>query len=613
MIRFYGQMGTYILSAGLDSTLRAFSIYSERLNRSLGTASFSRKQAKKKGVRRETALGNVLAPVTQFDYVTTREKDWDNIVAIHRETLFVTTWSFDRKRMGEHKLLPERFLSAGGGNKIDPKLVTATAVSLSTCGHFALVGFSSGHIDRFNLQSGMHRGSYIMPNGDTAHDGVVRALACGQLNHVIISGGADRRLAFWRFSKGNQLGALSLTSSVALLRMHVEANLLAVALDDFRVLVVDVETKRVVRRLGPHGGRITDMTLDEECRRLYVGSMDSLVYVWDLMSGLLVDRFRVASPVVSLSISPSSEFLATTHVDDLGIYLWSNLSTYSTVALRPLEITEVENVPKLALPTIKSDEEEGEEEEDKTEEEEKQETAKENDLSIDAVYKSPEQIATHLVTFSGQAVLRWRDLVNLDLTRKRNKPLEPVQKPKAAPFFLPTVSGLQGPKFSLKEKSNDAEDDQEDEKTKSAKRKLQATFFPSDLGTLLEQTASNENKETVSYRSVVEQMIEWGPAQLDAQIRMLDSTGGFGDRTYLAFFLELIEQLVTNGLYYELANGWLSLFLKVHIETIASDELLRTKLAKIGEAINSSWTPLCRTMDECLSIIKFLRNALITS
>lgn len=610
-------MGTYILSAGLDSTLRAFSIYSERLNRSLGTASFSRKQTKKKGVRRETALGHVLAPVTQFDYVTTREEDWDNIVAIHRDTRFVTTWSFERKRMGEHKLLPERFLSAGGGNKIDPMLVTATSVALSTCGHFALVGFSSGHIDRFNLQSGMHRGSYIMPESSsdgTAHDGVVRALACGQLNHVAISGGADRRLAFWRFSKGTQLGALSLNSPVALMRIHAEANLLAVGLDDFRVLVVDVETKRVVRRLGPHGGRITDMTLDEECRRLYVGSMDSLVYIWDLMSGLLVDRFRVASPVVSLSISPSSEFLATAHVDDLGIYLWSNLSTYSTVALRPLDVAEAENVPTLALPTIRSDEEEeGEELEDKADEEEQEEEekAQEENSAIDAVYQSPEQIATHLVTFSGQAVLRWRDLVNLDLTRKRNKPLEPVQKPKAAPFFLPTVSGLQGPTFSLKDKGNEAEDEQEDDKTKSAKRKLQATFFGSELGTLLEQAAADKGEAT--YRSVVEQMIEWGPAQLDAQIRMLDSTGGLGDRTHLAFFLELIEQLLTTGLYYELANGWLSLFLKVHIDTIAADALLRTKLAKLGEAIDGSWTPLRRQMDECLSIVKFLRNALITS
>jgi len=36
----------------------------------------------------------------------------------------------------------------------------------------------------------------------------------------------------------------------------------------------------------------------------------------------LIDCFLVDSAAVSLTMSPTGDFLASTHVDDLGIYLW---------------------------------------------------------------------------------------------------------------------------------------------------------------------------------------------------------------------------------------------------------------------------------------------------
>ena len=50
----------------------------------------------------------------------------------------------------------------------------------------------------------------------------------------------------------------------------------------------------------------------------------------------LLDCFLVEAPPTSLTISATSDFLATTHVDDLGIYLWSNKTLYSPLTLRPL-------------------------------------------------------------------------------------------------------------------------------------------------------------------------------------------------------------------------------------------------------------------------------------
>ena len=50
----------------------------------------------------------------------------------------------------------------------------------------------------------------------------------------------------------------------------------------------------------------------------------------------LVDVFLIDSAVTSLSMSPTADFLATSHVDDVGLYLWSNMTLYTHVPLKPL-------------------------------------------------------------------------------------------------------------------------------------------------------------------------------------------------------------------------------------------------------------------------------------
>ena len=38
---------------------------------------------------------------------------------------------------------------------------------------------------------------------------------------------------------------------------------------------------------------------------------------------------------------------------------------------------------------------------------------------------------------------RWLNLLNLDVIKAKNKPKAAPKKPKVAPFFLPTVPGLE--------------------------------------------------------------------------------------------------------------------------------------------------------------------------
>ena len=58
-------------------------------------------------------------------------------------------------------------------------------------------GYSSGDVERFNIQSGIHRASY----GKPAHKAAVRGVACDNLNQVVVTGCSEGLLKFWHFKE----------------------------------------------------------------------------------------------------------------------------------------------------------------------------------------------------------------------------------------------------------------------------------------------------------------------------------------------------------------------------------------------------------------------------
>lgn len=192
-IRFHGSNGHNILSAGGDSSLRIFSTKTETFNKSLGRASYNRKISKSKGASRDPCK---MPPIIEFTSEATREKEWDNIAAIHLGLNVVTTWSYDKVKMGSLKLVPERLKQKPNESKNKVVKVTATCLCLTHCGNFVIVGYSSGHVDRYNIQSGIHRATYGAP---TAHKGAVRGVSTDGLNQIVVTGGSDTYIKFWHF------------------------------------------------------------------------------------------------------------------------------------------------------------------------------------------------------------------------------------------------------------------------------------------------------------------------------------------------------------------------------------------------------------------------------
>ena len=73
--------------------------------------------------------------------------------------------------------------------------------------------------------------------------------------------------------------------------------------------------------ISPMTGALSQV-FSPDSRWLIASSMDSIIRTFDLPTGCLIDAFRTSSVATSIAFSPTNDFLATAHVDSVGIYLW---------------------------------------------------------------------------------------------------------------------------------------------------------------------------------------------------------------------------------------------------------------------------------------------------
>ena len=121
--------------------------------------------------------------------------------------------------------------------------------------------------------------------------------------------------------------------------------------------------------------------------------------------------------------------------------------------------------------------------------------------------------------------------MNLDVIKAKNKPKAPPKKPKAAPFFLPTIPGL-ATQFDLSAVEKAAEED-------SPKSAIAISF--TKFGAALSQAETEADMG-----AVLESLLELGPSALDLEIRSLAPEGG-GSLGLMESFLKMIRRVLNNS------------------------------------------------------------------
>lgn len=195
-------------------------------------------------------------------------------------------------------------------------------------------------------------------------------------------------------------------TSVTGLRYNSTSELVAFSCDDLSIRVVDIETRKVVREFWGCVGQVNDFAFSSDGRWIIAASMDSIIRVWDLPTGHLIDLFRIPSTCTALAMSSTGEFLATAHADGLGISLWSNRSLFTPVSTRNLEESEVSEA---AAPTISGEGAVGAIEAAFTENQDQHEA--------EGPVLTTEQLSRDMVTLSVVPKSKWQTLLHLDLIK----------------------------------------------------------------------------------------------------------------------------------------------------------------------------------------------------
>lgn len=92
---------------------------------------------------------------------------------------------------------------------------------------------------------------------------------------------------------------LTLEESIEWIRYHNESSLVAVALENFDIVLMDLDTRKIVRHFQGHEGRLTDACFNPNSRWLITASMDCTIRTWDIPSSHLIDIFQVNLILVS--------------------------------------------------------------------------------------------------------------------------------------------------------------------------------------------------------------------------------------------------------------------------------------------------------------------------
>ncbi|KAL1739986.1 quinon protein alcohol dehydrogenase-like superfamily, partial [Schizophyllum fasciatum] len=246
IVRFYGEDGKQVLTAGPDRALRLTSLVREsracELSQGKGTMAHGKHAT-------AHAAPAKLAPIISMASSTAHAKDWDDLVTAHAGDRYARTWSTQNKRLGKYAL-------EGEG------VVKATA--LTACGTFALAGGAGGVVRMWNAQSGVLRRvfkvgplggpeSEVAPNGHTTRhrkqaDRTITGIATDALNTVLVASTLDGTVNFFDFHTAERLHTLTLTPltlSSASASASASSGLLAAPCDDLALRVIDLETRAV--------------------------------------------------------------------------------------------------------------------------------------------------------------------------------------------------------------------------------------------------------------------------------------------------------------------------------------------------------------------------------
>lgn len=551
-------------------------------------------------LNRDGGMGASSGPIWQNVKRSSAEESsmtgWESVVTAHENDNIARTWFWGRKRAG-------RWTLKTGDSK------PVSSITMTACGTFAIVGSSGGSIDMYNLQSGIHRRKFppqLTPaevkqvrlrqlRSDTemanrGHHGSVSGITVDALNQSMVSCSLDGSIRFWDFATGLQTHQLIAASyAPTALRYNAPSGLISLACDDLCIRVLDIETKKMVRELWGCRGQIDDHCFSHDGRWIVSCARDSVIRVFDLATGHLIDAFRTAA-CTSLSFSSTGEYLATAHADSIGINIWNNKTLFRHVSSR--QIDEQTGIIDLTDSAIF----------DSTTMLATEDSIADDQLLEGESTNELEQLNHDLLTLSLVPKSRWQTLLHLDDVRERNKPIEPPKAPSKAPFFLSSALTTTSQRKTLEDDTNNAVTLAE--RSRIIKLQNSVPMSESHFSNLLARFSTSLDPDATD---VISHLSSLSPSQMDLEIRTLTVSEMVPFVNALTARLQLRRD-------FELINSFMACFLRLHGDVVQEEDEAEGGQLK---AAMRRWDRVMRTEEErlgqlvgyCKGVIDFLRSS----
>ena len=551
---------TELLSGGGDGCVRRISIIQDHRSVEL-----SQKPLKK-------AMGGKMKhfpPVAALSYCDSRKKEWNSLVSVHAGMNSLWPWKGD-------KLGNEGWSPPNDSSSIRCCIVTR-------CGNFAMVGTAAGGLYKVNVQSGIWRGENAK-----AHVGSVEGVVTDILETVAISCGLDGFIRVWDLKDLTLIEEIDVGSPLGNLVIHREGGLFAVSADDWCVRVYDLESRSLAREFRGHKNQISALAFSGDCKWIVSASSDSTIRTWDIVSAHCIDGFRCPNPAIALAFSPKNDLLATAHLDDVGVFLWSNRAYFSHVYLKPFSAESLDK--RTSYPSEYEEEEffvtqdvasgsgelSGEDKE------------AEGSAAWDFLNKeAPED--KELITFSGEPETKFLSIIHVEDVKERNKPVMPATQPARAPFALPTIAGV-SLQFQVPEKK--------DENSSHILDKRELSTAKGPLSDLLEQC-----HQSMDWTLLAQKLRNSSASAVDANIRLLSLENDFNE---LVLFMDYLTWHLEARQDFDLVQGYIHCFLNAHGDMLIAQPKLKECLKRLHLLLQAIWKEVEQVMQKSLCICSLL-------
>ncbi|KAJ6233135.1 wd repeat-containing protein [Anaeramoeba flamelloides] len=636
-IKYY-KNSQVILSGGQDHSLRMFSTILDRQSKEI-----SQGQIEKKAKLLDKTEDMLKLPViTDFDANSTREMNWSNVITCHRGSPYARIWGT------ENAIIDKKQLKSQDGSII-------TAVSLSKCGNFAIIGTQSGKLEKFNIQSALNRGEFGEKSPKSRHRKQITGIFTDILNSKTVSVSHDGKIKIWDFDKLTLLKEIDTKSKILKLTNHFESNLFAIVTSALKINVYDLDTLKMVRQFSGHKNAITDLVFSNDSHWILTSSLDSTIKIFDLPSSKMIDWIKFEKPVVSMAFSPNGDFLATTHSESLGIYLWANKKYFSSILVskppkKPLLI-ELPNMSSETDSNVNEEENENKDQDEKDFEKKKDkpQNRKKNNLKIvgrewkqkyiklddikiinnndnnkqsmekikDGLMEEinqennkelvAEQLSEELITLSKVPRKNWKNLQKLDIIKERNKPKDAPKKPKLAPFFLGTIRNEGKDVFNLDPvvQNDDEKETNTSKVSNTFSKSIDFNDLESELVKVIKKCENDENKDEIDYLQVVKYLSKQKTSDIDLEFRSLNVFKNYDE---LKLVLRFFKSELSNNRNFELIQSYLDLFLRIYIDQIIEDQELLGLIKEIRELQKIRWQRLSNLFQKNFCRISFFAN-----